>query len=362
MGLRTQMSVVWFQVLLLAQSSQQEDSERICDTDTEDICPSIYKAYECHQYQTNRTVGLGDALRLSSIGRHLGCKWLFTKRDDPRHQCCYGNAIQCEHFVNHTKCNKESSKIIVSWKLTKCSLQVCDINLEDEGIYESFDTVNRTVTIKFDISVGVSNQFCNFKTRQNISKTKSQVFSSLLGAADHQGASLGEYKKIQMHDGKVSYRQLDTEGAQDRYLYYHQDGWRVGKDLGGDDGDLWNPQDTEAPPETGWQYWAGTWLEDNSMRFLPGVVEPCREVWVMAEGEVAREAGIGLGRYLATGRWSEGRPVYGQKRGNHVLSMEEGWVAWYARNPGQQNGGWIHGGRGTNSPGDGNIHGKEKFS
>ena len=43
--------------------------------------------------------------------------------------------------------------------------------------------------------------------------------------------------------------------------HYHQDGWRVSGELGGDGEGLWNREDSITPPETGSWYWAGTWIE-----------------------------------------------------------------------------------------------------
>ena len=133
--------------------------------------------------------------------------------------------------------------------------------------------------------------------------------------------------------------------------HYHQDGWRVSGELGGDGEGLWNREDSLTPPETGWWYWAGTWIEDTSMVVRKGVVETCEEARVVAAGEAAREQGIGLGRYLSTGRWSEGRPVYLMKGGSHVLSFREGALAWDARDPDQASQGWIYGGQGIRAPG-----------
>ena len=58
------------------------------------------------------------------------------------------------------------------------------------------------------------------------------VFSSATedGAAFRAGAFLGQFKRIGSFEDRPLYRQLDTEGEQDIFLYYSSGAWWVGYD------------------------------------------------------------------------------------------------------------------------------------
>ena len=56
--------------------------------------------------------------------------------------------------------------------------------------------------------------------------------SSTAGAAGHQGGSLGEFEEAGEHGGRPYYRQKDTEGNKDAFLYSEGGKWLVSNTLG----------------------------------------------------------------------------------------------------------------------------------
>ena len=74
------------------------------------------------------------------------------------------------------------------------------------------------------------------------------VLSSTAQAAERVGNSLGEYVEAGEHGGRPYYRQRDTEGRSENFLYSEGGEWLVSSDLGDSYGRLKNPQDTPLPP------------------------------------------------------------------------------------------------------------------
>ena len=74
------------------------------------------------------------------------------------------------------------------------------------------------------------------------------VLSSTAGAAEEVGNSLGEFVEAGEYEGRPYYRQRDTEGKRENFLYSKEGEWLVGDDLGDSYGRLRNPQDTPLPP------------------------------------------------------------------------------------------------------------------
>ena len=95
------------------------------------------------------------------------------------------------------------------------------------------------------------------------------VFSSTAGAAEWLGSSLGEFVKIGEYNNRPYYKQRDTEGVTDHYLYYFsdgrwEDGWLVSNILGKSSASLKNRQDTDLPPRANWLYGKnGKWSDDD---------------------------------------------------------------------------------------------------
>ena len=92
---------------------------------------------------------------------------------------------------------------------------------------------------------------CNFRisiglTLSLVSATI--VLSSTAQAAERVGTSLGEYVEAGEHGGRPFYRQRDTEGRSENFLYSEGGEWLVSSTLGSSYGRLENPQDTPLPP------------------------------------------------------------------------------------------------------------------
>ena len=75
------------------------------------------------------------------------------------------------------------------------------------------------------------------------------VLSSTAQAAEEVGKSLGEFVEAGEHGGRPYYRQRDTEGRSDNFLYSKEGKWLVSSRLGDSYGRLRNPQDTPLPPK-----------------------------------------------------------------------------------------------------------------
>ena len=67
------------------------------------------------------------------------------------------------------------------------------------------------------------------------------VLSSTAQAAERVGNSLGEYVEAGEHGGRPYYKQRDTEGRSENFLYSEGGEWVVSSDLGDSYGRLKNP-------------------------------------------------------------------------------------------------------------------------
>jgi len=187
------------------------------------------------------------------------------------------------------------------------------------------------------------------------------VLSSTAGAADWQGDTLGEFVEAGEHGGKPFYRQRDTEGAEELFLYSEGGEWWVSDILGGSWAWLKNSQNTTTTPSTQWEYWDGEKWNDNdtSLTLEFTTLSPCKLVRVAGEGDVVEEHGSGVGQdtgqlgdyRLEEGRWSEGRPIFKKVNGEtRFLIVAEGYIVWSITDNTTATEAWITSGRGTNSP------------
>jgi len=182
------------------------------------------------------------------------------------------------------------------------------------------------------------------------------VFSSTAGAAERQGGSLGEFIRMgDYYNNHPYYKQRDTEGQRDLYLFYISGEWMVGPTLGESSAWLWSRQDTILPPKANWLYHNGKkWSDDDqTLKLDYTTLSPCELVRVAGSGRVLDHEPGSMGYYrLQEGRWSSGRPVYKKGSGSTALFlfMQEGKAAWSIRSSTTSASAWIVSGRGTNSP------------
>ena len=122
--------------------------------------------------------------------------------------------------------------------------------------------------------------------------------SSVAGAAEYQGASLGEFEEIGDFNERPFYKQRDTEGETDVYLFFEGGEWRVSNKLGGSGG-LKNNQNTSQPMTNNWFYWDGEkWNNnDTSLKLEYTSIYPCQLVRVAGKGDVLKKVGDSLGDY-----------------------------------------------------------------
>ena len=90
------------------------------------------------------------------------------------------------------------------------------------------------------------------------------MFSSTAEAAEYQGDALGEFVRSGRHNNRPYYKQRDTEGSEDVYVYSNSEGWWVSKIVGLSNGWMKNDQDTDLPPRANWLYRKdGKWNDDD---------------------------------------------------------------------------------------------------
>ena len=133
--------------------------------------------------------------------------------------------------------------------------------------------------------------------------TDTIVFSSNAGAAEYVGGALGEFVRTGELNGRPYYKQRDTEGKVDIFLYSDGGKWLV-SDIG--DGrhlqnHLLNNQDTDLPPRTNWlfakegQQWSNNdW--SLKLEFTP-LVQPCNLVRVSGGSRVWTDHWSKMGNY-----------------------------------------------------------------
>ena len=126
------------------------------------------------------------------------------------------------------------------------------------------------------------------------------MFSSTAGAAEYQGAKLGEFVRMGDYNNHPYYKQRDTEGSEDLYMFYISDGWWVSDILGESNGWLRNRQDTYLPPRAYWLYAKNGKLVDNdrTLKLDYTTLSPCKLVRVAGNQEdVVEKVGSSLGDY-----------------------------------------------------------------
>ena len=125
------------------------------------------------------------------------------------------------------------------------------------------------------------------------------MLSSTAGAAENVGV-LGEFVEAGEHGGRPYFRQRDTEGTEDIFLYSEGGKWWVNDILGESTGSLRNSQNTNTPPSTQWEYAKdGKWSDDDTSLTLEfTTLSPiCQLVRVEGEGDVVEKVGTSLGDY-----------------------------------------------------------------
>ena len=104
-----------------------------------------------------------------------------------------------------------------------------------------------------------------------------------------------------MDGGQPYYRQRDTEGNKDTFLYSEGGQWLVSYTLGKSVGELTNYRDSVQPPVEQWLYWDGDGKkqrdDDTSLSLEFTTLSPCKLVRVAGEGEVVEKRGSSLGDY-----------------------------------------------------------------
>jgi len=198
--------------------------------------------------------------------------------------------------------------------------------------------------------------------RQEDKSPDSIVLSSTAETAERQGGRLGEFVRMGKYNNRPYYKQEDTEGSEDLYMYYMSDGWWVGDTLGRSFGFLRNRQDTDLPPRANWLNYNKKWLDDDrTLKLEYTTLSPCKLVRVAGSGRVLDHQSSRMGDYrLQEGRWSEGRPVYKKGSGSTALFLlvAEGFSAWTIQSSTTAMDFsyyydyyyWIASGRATNSP------------
>merc|ERR1711953_429220 len=183
------------------------------------------------------------------------------------------------------------------------------------------------------------------------------VLSSTAVAAEYWGDLLGEFMEEGTHNQRPYYKQKDTEGNNDTFLYSEGGEWLVSDALGksSDESPLINQQNTTRPPMTHWKYWDGEQDNDNdtSLTLEFTALSPCKLVKVSGRGEVVKKQPDSLGVYrLEEGRWSKGRPVFKKVSGElRFLSVAHGWISWsIRRSTSADDEAFIESGIATNSP------------
>ena len=125
------------------------------------------------------------------------------------------------------------------------------------------------------------------------------MLSSTAGAAEEVGSFLGEFVEAGEHGGRPFYKQRDTEGAVNFFLYSEGGNWLVSNTLGKLGGGLGNREDSPIPP-------IGTWLfsdgkkyhnDDTSLTLTFTTLSPCKMVRVTGRGDVVEKQPESLGDY-----------------------------------------------------------------
>ena len=124
----------------------------------------------------------------------------------------------------------------------------------------------------------------------SISVAQTIVLSSDAGAAEYWGGKLGTYVHEGQFGGRPYFRQKDTEGKAENFIFSNGNIWFQSFKLGATKGFLLNRQNTSEPPVNGWLYWnygVKKWLRDDSSLTLKLTASsPCDLVRVSGKGGV----------------------------------------------------------------------------
>ena len=127
------------------------------------------------------------------------------------------------------------------------------------------------------------------------------MLSSTAGAAELHGDLLGEFVEEGTHNKRPYFKQKDTEGNNDTFLYSDGGEWLVSDALGKSSYEslLINQQNTNKPPMTHWKYWDGEQDNDNdtSLTLEFTSLAPCKLVKVSGRGDVVKKQPESLGVY-----------------------------------------------------------------
>jgi len=181
------------------------------------------------------------------------------------------------------------------------------------------------------------------------------VLSSVAGAAEYQGYYLGEYEEIGDFNERPFYKQRNTEGETDVYLFFEGGEWGVNDELGGSGAYLKNNQNTSLPMTNDWLYYDGEKFNNNDTSFKLEYesIYPCQLVRVAGKGDVLEKQGHALGDYRPeAGRWSAGHPVYKMVGGEseRFLFVPEEKVRWEISSSTTTTIAFITSGKATTSP------------
>ena len=102
------------------------------------------------------------------------------------------------------------------------------------------------------------------------------------------------------HGGRPYFRQRETVGSENIFLYNEGGKWLVSNTLGKPNAVLKNSQeDTPIPPTDQWLFWDGEkWNDDDTSLTLEfTALSPCQMVRVAGEGDVVDKQGSSLGDY-----------------------------------------------------------------
>ena len=106
---------------------------------------------------------------------------------------------------------------------------------------------------------------------------------------------MGDY-----YNNRPYYKQRDTEGSENLYMYYISGGWVVGPTLGNSSGGLGNRQDSDLPPRANWLYAKNRKFVDDDRTLkldYTTLSSPCKLVRVAGSGRVLNHQSSKMGDY-----------------------------------------------------------------
>jgi len=165
------------------------------------------------------------------------------------------------------------------------------------------DVVSKSNVVKLHFTTDGDTTKPGWRVTWTARKSATVVFSSVAGAAEWQGSSLGEFVKAGEHLGRPFYKQRDTEGSSNRFLYSEGGRWWVSDTLGRLGGNMKNNQNTNLPMTTNWLYvsradYEWDWRDnDRSLTLEFTSLSPCKLVRVAGNQDAVEKVGSSLGDY-----------------------------------------------------------------